>query len=748
MKRSFSTSPFIRILRRVQPRFHPHLLAGILFLMLTIGMTWPLITKMNTHVTSGQQPAMAVPYLNLWTLAWNHQWIHGETDSYWDANLFFPHQKTLAYSEPQFATGLLTAPFVFLGGNTIFAYNTTVLGFIWGAGMGAYALCWWLSGTFEKKESNKITTTEKYRRYHWEAAVTVGLLYGFNAYIFREIGVLQLLATLFLPLTFLGIHRFFYLYHWRDALLFAVSFLGAWYTCAYYGIFLTVFAPCFVIRLGGKSLLCRKVLTKVIVILIFIFLSLIPLIYGMWSAKTAMGLDRPEFVVRDLSAVFKEYLKLPHYTWLYGNILGTEPGQSLFLGGVLLCLASLGVRTLFRTKHNKTGIDAKQLLQSRMHRYGKFYLFMALLAFLLSLGMALAPRPSMELGVYQFLVWFSPYNLLYEFLPGFSSIRSPHRFYVFVVLFLAILAGYGMLWLSQRVRPGWRQILVPLLMVVAIFELWPIPLRLVKVPRGVEELPGIYEHVSKLPSDSVLLELPIVIGQSERELEMDARSMYSSTFHRHPLVNGYSGFTPRAHFELVTEVLPSTPQVVLSGLNAFGVQYVLAHTDQLNTSEKEQLRQLETEGLHLLFREGSDFLYQVDYGSIETLDALPEFAAVRIYESQRSRHHVSICFYYQINPPHCVLITPWQNQFECKVTWYRIADLQNGDSQPIMTSQVPYKGSKLITAELRTIEIELPAPPPGEYQVIVQQRFASPTSEHTLTCQIHPSGFVTCQGGN
>lgn len=747
MKKHFSTSHFIRLLHRVQPTFHSHLLAGILFFVLIIGMTWPLITKMDTHVTPGQQPAMAVPYLNLWTLAWNHQWIRGETDSYWDANLFYPHQKTLAYSEPQFVTGVLTAPFVFIGGNTIFAYNAALLSFLWGAAMTAYALCWWFLGPLEKYSTDKIQK-KKHSVVRWSAAVTAGIFYGFHFYLFREMGVLQLLATLFLPLTFLGIHRFFYQYRWSDAFLASIGYIGAWYTCAYYGIFLTVFVPCFVIRLGGRSLLYRKVLTKVIVTLILLFVCLIPLIYGMWSAKAAMGLDRPEFVVRDLSAVFKEYLKLPHHSWLYGNILGTEPRQSLFLGSVLLCLASLGVRTLFRAKHNKTGIDAKQLLQSRMHRYGKFYLFMALLAFLLSLGMALAPRPSMELGVYQFLVWFSPYNLLYEFLPGFSSIRSPHRFYVFVVLFLAILAGYGMLWLSQRVRPGWRQILVPLLMVVAIFELWPIPLRLVKVPRGVEELPGIYEHVSKLPPDSVLLELPIVIGQSERELEMDARSMYSSTFHRHPLVNGYSGFTPRAHFELVTEVLPSTPQVVLSGLNAFGVQYVLAHTDQLNTSEKEQLRQLETEGLHLLFREGSDFLYQVDYESMETLDGLPELAAVRIYENLKSKPHVSICFYYQIDPPRCVLITPWQNQFECEVVWYRIADLQNGNSQPIMTSQVPYRGSKLITAESRAIEIELPAPPPGEYQVIVQQRFASHTSEHTLTCQIHPSGFVTCQGGN
>jgi len=189
--------------------------------------------------------------------------------------------------------------------------------------------------------------------------------------------------------------------------------------------------------------------------------------------------------------------------------------------------------------------------------------------------------------------------------------------------------------------------------------------------------------------------------------------MYFSSFHGHSLVNGYSGFTPRAHFELVTEVLSSTPQAVLSGLKAFGVQYVLAHTNQLSEFEKTQLRQLETEGLNLLSRDRDDFLYQVDYGAIEALDAQPELAAVKIYENQKSRHQVSLCFYYQIDAPRCMLITPWQNQIECEVAWYRTTDSQNGDSQPILVSQLQYRGSKLITADSNAIEIELPAPPPG-----------------------------------
>ena len=93
---------------------HPYLLAAICFLVLTIAMTWPLVTHLNTHITPGQQPALSVAYLNLWTLAWNHHWLKGQAQTYWDANQFYPHQKTLAYSEPQFGMAVLTFPLVCL----------------------------------------------------------------------------------------------------------------------------------------------------------------------------------------------------------------------------------------------------------------------------------------------------------------------------------------------------------------------------------------------------------------------------------------------------------------------------------------------------------------------------------------------------------------------------------------------------------------------------------------------------------
>ena len=51
---------------------------------------------------------------------------------------------------------------------------------------------------------------------------------------------------------------------------------------------------------------------------------------------------------------------------------------------------------------------------------------------------------------------------------------------------------------------------------------------------------------------------------------------------------------------------------------------IFLHTlDELSEDEVTQLKQLEAEGLKLLFREGNDFLYEVDYGNIIDADRIP-----------------------------------------------------------------------------------------------------------------------------
>ncbi|MCY3724692.1 MAG: hypothetical protein OXG97_20955 [Candidatus Poribacteria bacterium] len=731
---------------------HPHLLAGLCFWVLTVAMTWPVAMHLNTHVTPGQQPVMTVPYLNLWTLAWNHHWLKGQADSYWDANLFYPHQKTLAYSEPQLGMGLLTFPLVFLGANTVLMYNLLLLGFIWGAGMAVYALCWSLFGTLRKENFHSKT----YRGYRWGAAVIAGILYGFHFYMFAEMGVLQLLATLFLPLTFLGIHRFLNSNRWADALLFCAGFLGCWYTCAYYGLFLSVFVCCFVLKFGYRKVLDMewKTLIRGGVTAVITFSCLAPLIVGMQSAKTAMELSRPKFLVQNLSAVLSDYLKLPQNSWLYGRILDIgSPDRSIFLGATLVCLAGIGTIAIFRAKDPKNTANKQSMPVGRGQQaqkvgfpqhYGRFYFVMAGLAFWLSFGMALTPTNATGLGVYRIVAWFSPYNLLYQFVPGFSSIRSPYRFVIFSTLFLAVLAGWGVLWLSQRAAPRWRFVLIPIFLTVVILESWPLPARLVKVPGSIAEVPRIYQHVKRLPPEATLLELPLARGPSERQLETEALFLYYSTLHWHRIVNGYSGFTPHAKVDLKKVIAESSPETVLAAFNTFGTQYVLTHEAQLNEKEKQKLEALEGNGLISLAREDTHRLYKVGFNSTEMENSLPDIATLTLYESITSPNHVTLCLYYQVDEHQCELTTPWKHSVGCKVTWYPKSE----QGEPVLVSTSTYHDSKLITKTSNAVAFDLPAPPPGEYRIIVQQLTKTSAPIRSGICHIYENGFVAFQRRN
>lgn len=717
-------------LRNLKPYYH--LAAVIFFLVLTFAMTWPIAVHLNTHVTPGQQPVMTVPYLNLWTLAWNHQWLKGKTDNYWDANLFHPHQKTLAYSEPQFGMGLLTIPLSLLGANTVLTYNLLLLGFVWGAAMAVYLLCWHLF----KEPQEEADHTEKRLSSRWIAAVTAGILYGFHFYIFNEMGVLQLTATLFPPLTFLGMHRFFNTRKWTDALLCCFGYLGCWYTCAYYGLFLSVFVGCFVIRFGYRVVLEKawKTLTRGALTATLAILCLLPLIIGMQSAKTSMGFSRSKSVVQILSATFSDYLKPPQHSWLYGKILGiASPEHTIFFGAMLTVLAGIGSIAILQSKSIKnTGAIAIETMQFSQHS-GKFYFAMACLAFWLSFGMAVTPAHAAGLGGYRVIAWLSPYNLLYQIVPGFSSIRSPYRFSIFCILFFTILAGWGVLQISQRLPSRWRAILIPILVVIVLLEHWVLPLKIVKVSGSLEELPRIYQHVKKLPAKTTLLELPMARGNSEHYLETQARALYNSTFHWLKITNGYSGFIPRANVELQQLIGESSPETILAALRTFGIQYVLVHQSELNETEAEKITALEENGFITVASEDTNKLYKVIYILAEseennltepqqvgilTEGRSPKNVRATLYESRISPDHVTLCLYYHVDDNISELTTPWGRNVKSYVTWSSTSD----ETDIVHISTGIQRDSQLLTKKFNVIVFDISAPPPGEYLVHIQQQ--------------------------
>ncbi len=157
-----------------------------------------------------------------------------------------------------------------------------------------------------------------------------------------------------------------------------------------------------------------------------------------------------------------------------------------------------------------------------------FYAAATLAMWLLSLG----PSPR------AFGTWMwdkAPYWWLLK-LPGFSSLRVPARFWICAVLCLTVAAAIGLSFLAGRMRRGRRALLVAAGLVV-LWDGWIEALPLVPLP----ERSALLEEIDV--GTAPILELPM-------SGYLDAVALYRATFHRRPLVNGFSGHEPPHHIAL------------------------------------------------------------------------------------------------------------------------------------------------------------------------------------------------------
>ena len=114
-----------------------HPLAGALALLTvsTVVMTWPQALHLSTRI-----PEHTDPLLSIWRLAWIAHAVPNDLGHLFDANIFFPHLRTLAYSDATLFEGLLAAPFLWAGLNPVLVYNVILLVGIVASGAGMFVL--------------------------------------------------------------------------------------------------------------------------------------------------------------------------------------------------------------------------------------------------------------------------------------------------------------------------------------------------------------------------------------------------------------------------------------------------------------------------------------------------------------------------------------------------------------------------------------------------------------------------------
>jgi hypothetical protein len=447
-----------------------------------VALTYPL----SLHLATLARTQSADGQFSIWNVAWVAHALVTEPRRVLDANIFYPHSRTLVYSETNLAAGALAVPVYWLTRDPYVAHNfVLVLSFAIGA-MSMYYLVRHLAGD---------------RR----AAAVSALAFAFTPHLFAHLQHIQLLMTAGIPLALLAFHRLADRPAPRRGVLLGAVMAAEAYACAYYAVFVMLMVPVAALIVAATRRLwrSREYWTAIAVAALVALLLAMPLAVQYLSLQRDTGFVRDLSEAREFSADWRAYLASPAYAhrWIL-PLLGRWK-EVLFPGFTAVFLAAAGTVFAWRStsRHRETVL---------------LYGTLGVLACWLSLG------PAAGL-----------YSLLYSTIPGFNLLRASSRFGLLVSFSIAVLAGLGLSALLSRVsRPGVVFGVIAALVIGESIE--------VVSYRAVRPVPPVYRVLAHLPRGG-LLELPVY---SRRFAFMRARYMLGSTAHWQPLVNAYSDYTP------------------------------------------------------------------------------------------------------------------------------------------------------------------------------------------------------------
>ncbi len=520
----------------------------ILFAVFALFHTWPLASAPG----SWSRMDNADTALNAWIVAWVAHQLPRAPLHLFDANIFYPEPRTLAFSEHMVVQGVMGLPLLACGASAVLAYNLLVIG---GFAFSGYAMCRLLIG--------------------WTGSVPAGivggLVYAFNALTLVRFTHLQGLHLEFLPLALVAFHALLDEPRWRHAgCLFVWCTLQALtsnYLLATTSVAMVAAAaarPSAWTGEGGRRrivLVASAGLLSAAVVLPF----LLPYYY----ARQEQGLVRSVEEVAYYSGAWRDYLatggRLHHALWSHRFF---ERATPLFPGMTVLVLA---------------GVAFSSGLVWRDRRY-RSALLIAVAGVTLSFGMALPG-----------------YRWLYDHVPLLQGLRAPARFGWLWLFALPILAAAGLAWLERRLPPSARGAVLAAAVVLVTVEASRVPVPFTRF----QGLSRIYDRVAALPH-AVLVELPFAPVEA---MHYNGPYVLASTRHFHPLLNGYSGFIP-ASYPRHADIVSRLPQGEgFDGLAAIGVTHVIAHGAGLDAAD---IAGLEASGrLALVAREGEDRLYRL-----------------------------------------------------------------------------------------------------------------------------------------
>ncbi len=465
------------------------------YILISLGMTYPLVAHLNTGVPGRQADARIFQWNNWWV---RKALLNGLNPNYTD-DIYYPSGVSLVGHNINWVSSTLAVPLSLAFGPTV-AYNLTFLLTLWMSAFSMYLLV-------------------RYLVQRRDAAFVAGLVFGLFPYHLSGNwdGQMNLANTQWLPLVALFALRTLDRKRVSDAMLagvfLALAALDCWHFAVFLGMWGVVFLAYSLVtswhKWSGQAVGLYLLAGLVFGLITAPFLWPIVADAGRSTIGDALqyyedakSTDLLAFVIPGSDHPLLSQVVAPAYE----RFAHWRPA---FLGYSALALAAYAAIVVRR----------KSLL----------WTLSGLLFAALALGTVLRVNGVEHPGIPL------PLRSLMAIFPAFGLIRQASRFNVMVGLSLAVLVGLACADILSRLgrqapthHRGWLQYAVTCAAsALVLFEYLAVP-----CPLLAAQVSPFYTQLSQEKEDLAIVELPLGLLSA-------GRSLYAQTFHGKKLVNGY-----------------------------------------------------------------------------------------------------------------------------------------------------------------------------------------------------------------
>jgi len=382
-------------------------LAGIALAVLT---SWPLIL----HLPSRIAPDLGDPVRTAWQVAWvGHAMLHDPLHLF-EANAFYPHPLSLAFSDSLLGYG----PAAFFGHGTVAALVRYNLLFLW-----AWSLCF--VGAYLLARELGLGRL---------GGAAAGVAFAYAPYRVTEAGHLHVISSGGIPLALFLLLRGYRRSSW--GLVLAGWLVSAWQVSLgftlglqYCYLLLVLAAIAFVWWLrAGRPM---PPLSRPLAVATCVGIAVLGVV-AIYEARPYLKVSSEYPTAKRTLKEVKNYssgpaalLSASSENRVWGDATSgmrahvhSKNEAVFFPGGLILVLALVGLAAPLFTRRLRIGLAGGIVIVS-----------------VLAMGMGLTGAGY-------------PYRLLYDYAPGWDGVRVPGRVFTLATLFYALLAAAGVQWLA------------------------------------------------------------------------------------------------------------------------------------------------------------------------------------------------------------------------------------------------------------------------------------------------------------